>query len=75
MSLEWAAGGSGFIVSSSFMLGGQVYYVDLEGQMELICTQKTSWRRSPWCYPSPNGRFLAMSGWTGDGNVWLLENF
>ena len=29
----------------------------------------------PWGVPSPDGRHLAMLGWTRNSNVWMLEGF
>jgi hypothetical protein len=28
-----------------------------------------------YAIPSPDGRHLAISNWTFDGNIWMMENF
>ena len=74
-SVWWASNGDGFIVASYFLSGNQVCYVDMEGRVDFIYAQKNPWHRTVDCVPSPDGRYLAMTRWIGDANVWLLENF
>jgi hypothetical protein len=68
-----------------------VYVCDMQGRMVALWQQKGtvaaaaaggSWHGYPlWlridtrAIPSPDGRYLALLGWTEDRNLWMLENF
>ena len=74
--LSWAADGRGMFVSPTAGQGATVLYVDLEGRAQVIWKQKSGYAGvSDIRVPSPNGRYLALLGYTLDRNVWLLENF
>jgi hypothetical protein len=72
-SLDWAADGRGFYASSLSPRAATLLYIDLEGQASPMWEQRGSlWT---WGVPSPDGRHLAILGYTMDSNVWMLENF
>ena len=73
-NLEWAADGRGLFVSSYTQRGSVLLHVDLEGNARALWQQKRS-HHPIWVVPSPDGRHVAMSGRSGNHNVWVIENF
>jgi Tol biopolymer transport system component/tRNA A-37 threonylcarbamoyl transferase component Bud32 len=77
MSLCWAADGKGLLVG----VGGYsvssptLLQVDLQGHAEVLWQQKVLGTLGTSGVPSPDGRHLALLGFTADNNVWMLENF
>jgi len=75
-AVDWAADGKALFVSSILSSGGSaLLYVDLEGRANVVWQQKLTIRALTWGTLSPNGRYLALVGYTVDINVWMLENF
>ena len=70
---DWAPDGEGFYVGSSSPRSGTLLYIDLNGHASALWEQKGSFQT--WGVPSPDGRHLAIMGYTVDSNVWMLENF
>ena len=70
--LVWANDGRGFYIGSS---DGALLFVDLDGSADVLWKRETLWGWGHAGIPSPDGRHLAMSGWTIDSNIWMLENF
>jgi len=71
--VSWAPDGQGLFVCA-FKTDPMLIYVDLKGRTEVTST----WRQMvprPGVVPSPDGRYLAVEGGTGDRSVWMLENF
>lgn len=50
-------------------------YVDLEGRANVLWQEGFACRDWTWGVPSPDGRHLALVGYTVDSNVWILKNF
>jgi hypothetical protein len=57
-------------------------YVDLRGNARLVREQNGGINPTMsagffgrWGVPSPDGRHLAMLGWTRNSNVWMMEGF
>ncbi len=73
-SLDWATDGRGFFVGSG-PPGGVLLFVDMNGHTEVLWKRETLWDFGPRGLPSPDGRHLAILGWTMDSNIWMLENF
>jgi len=74
MSLDWAADGKGFFISSN--LTGRldtVLYVDLAGNATPLWQVKNS--QAAWAIPSHNGKYVAIPAPTTECNVWMVENF
>ncbi len=87
-SVNWAADGEGFWVSSAANAGSALLHVDLQGNSRVLWEQKGSiapWNvplthrlggpSAPWAVPSPDGRHLAIYRWDLSANMWLVENF
>jgi Tol biopolymer transport system component/DNA-binding winged helix-turn-helix (wHTH) protein len=72
-TLAWAADGNGLIVSSFVERGSVLLSVDLQGNASLLWEDKGG--VSTYAVPSPDGRHLAMQGFTEDANLWMMENF
>lgn len=69
LTLNWAADGNGWFVSTSSSPGTELLYVDTRGR-------STPLRRmigTTWAIPSPDGRKLAFVDENMDSNVWLLH--
>jgi serine/threonine protein kinase/Tol biopolymer transport system component len=74
--LSWAKDGKGLYVSRLPTTSGSLLlYVDLEGRAEVLWGQRLPGGWGTRGFPSPDGRHLALAGYTVDNNVWLLENF
>ena len=72
-SVSWAPDGRGLFVCT-YRADPTLLYVDLRGSTQVL---RTWWRAVPQrgVVPSPDGRYLAVEGGTGDRSVWMLENF
>ena len=73
-SLTWANDGRGFFVGT-IPPEGMLLFVGLDGRTDVLWKRETRWGPGPLGLPSPDGRHLAMLGWTIDSNIWMLENF
>ena len=71
--LDWAADGKGIFVSTDRPEGSALLHVDLGGKARVMWEQRAS--HGILGIPSPDGRKLAISGLTGSGNYWMLQNF
>jgi eukaryotic-like serine/threonine-protein kinase len=74
LSLDWAADGKGFFISSSPT--GQIstlLYVDLAGNAHSLWQVKTF--QANWGIPSRDGKYVAIAAPTTECNVWMVENF
>jgi eukaryotic-like serine/threonine-protein kinase len=84
-SVDWAADGSGLFVSSVREGGSALLRLDLKGSGQLLwayqgtvepgITAFVGGPLAPWAVPSPDGRHLAICGWSLNANIWLMENF
>jgi serine/threonine protein kinase len=74
MSVDWAADGKGFFVSSN-PTGrlATLLYVDLTGNATAL--QKVKNFSASWAIPSHNGKYVAIPAPTTECNVWMVENF
>jgi serine/threonine protein kinase len=74
MSLDWAADGKGFFISSN-PTGrlDTVLYVDLDGKATPLWQVKNF--QAAWAIPSRNGKYVAMPAPTTECNAWIVENF
>jgi eukaryotic-like serine/threonine-protein kinase len=70
---DWAPDGKGFYVSSQSPRGATLLYVDLNGHATAVWEQKGSFRTCG--IASPDGRHLAILGYTVGSSVWMLEGF
>jgi eukaryotic-like serine/threonine-protein kinase len=71
--VDWSADGNALFVSSQTPQDTTLLRVDLRGEPRAL------WHRNYFMetkgIPSPDGRHLAVAGWTTDSNVWMIENF
>jgi serine/threonine protein kinase/Tol biopolymer transport system component len=74
-AIGWAPDSKGLFVSRYPSSGTMLLYVNLEGRASVLWEQKLTGRYWTWGTPSPNGRYVALLGWSEDSNVWMLENF
>jgi serine/threonine protein kinase len=87
-SVDWAADGRGFFVSSLRTRSSTLLHVDLQGNARLLWEQKGSispagrpWDQplggpsASWAVPSPDGRHLAIYDWKLSANMWMMENY
>jgi eukaryotic-like serine/threonine-protein kinase len=73
-SLDWAANGKGFFVSSN-PTGrlSTLLYVDLMGNAHPLWQVKNF--QATWAIPSHNGKYVAIPAPTIGSNVWMAEHF
>jgi DNA-binding winged helix-turn-helix (wHTH) protein/Tol biopolymer transport system component len=68
-SIDWAAHGEGWYVSSRSADGAVLLYIDIEGRARVLRSQTGSF--GTWGIPSPDGEHLAFLEWTiAATNVW-----
>ena len=85
LSVNWASEGTGIFTSSQKKNGSVLLRVSLDGDAQVLWEQNGSiapWNRpfsggdsTPFGVPSPDGRHLAIYGWTISSNMWMMENF
>jgi VCBS repeat-containing protein len=72
-SVVWAQSGKGLLVSSRIPRSSVLLHVDLAGNSRLL------WKKDggigTFGIQSPDGRHLAMLGWTLNSNIWEMEKF
>jgi hypothetical protein len=74
---DWAADGKGFYASGRANGDSVLLYIDLNGNASVL------WRwpgeeeglSDVYALPWPDGRHLAIFGWTSNSNMWMMENF
>ncbi len=71
-SMDWAADGKGFYVSSQSASSSTLLYINLVGQARILREQLGNFQT--WGIPSPNGKHLAFLEWSSASNVWMIEN-
>jgi len=74
MSLSWAADGKGLFVVSGNRQERALLHVDLQGNAHFLWENPGAYGEAT-AVASPDGRHLAMEGWTLDSNMWTMENF
>jgi len=72
-SLDWAADARGMFASSPTSQGSVLLYIDLQGDTHVLWEQRG--HMATYAVPSPDGRRVAISGWSGNSNLWMMENF
>jgi eukaryotic-like serine/threonine-protein kinase len=73
ISMDWAVDGKGIFTSALVQRGSILLYVDLNGNAYPIWEQNGS--QGTWASPAPDGRHVAVSGFTSMANLWMAENF
>ncbi|MBV9623865.1 MAG: protein kinase [Acidobacteria bacterium] len=70
----WAADGRSLYFSSPTPRGAALLRTDLAGNIQVL-RQESAGVHQTSGIPSPDGRHLAMLGWSINGNIWIVENF
>jgi hypothetical protein len=73
-TLDWAADSKG-LFACSLQRASTLLYVDLFGNARSLWAPKASLSLATRAVPSPDGRHLAMIGFTLNTNMWMMENF
>jgi serine/threonine protein kinase len=73
-SVDWSADGNALFVSSQTRQDTTLLRVDLRGEASALWQQKLNFLGTKGIQ-SPDRRHLAVTGWTTDSNVWMIENF
>jgi Tol biopolymer transport system component len=73
-SLSWTADGKGLFVFASNRQERTLLHVDLHGNAHFLWDNPGSYGEAT-TVASPDGRHLAMFGWTQNSNIWMIENF
>jgi eukaryotic-like serine/threonine-protein kinase len=70
-SMDWAADGSGWYISTRSAKSEDLLYVDLHGNYRVIRESTDGFET--WGVPSPDGKHLAVLEWTVSGNIFILD--
>jgi DNA-binding winged helix-turn-helix (wHTH) protein/Tol biopolymer transport system component len=74
-SLDWAADGGSVLIGSVKPRGTSVILnVDVEGRARVLLESDPQ-SQFMFAIPSPDGRYVALNVFTGENNVWMVENF
>jgi Tol biopolymer transport system component len=75
-SIEWSADGKGLYCGSTSTQGGTLLYVDLKGNVQVLWHSREL-DGGPFIagVPSPDGRYLALTGAIHHSTVWMVEGF
>lgn len=71
--INWAADGKALFVSRPTHRGFELLRVDLSGKSEVLWKQKGGLGIS--ALASPDGKHLAIRGWSVTSNFWTMKNF
>jgi Tol biopolymer transport system component len=74
LAMTWAADGKGLLVVAGVGTGKVVLHVDLQGNAHSLWENVGAFGET-LPSPSPDGHHVALSGWTMDSNMWVMENF
>ena len=69
----WSNDATGMYVSTPVQDGCALVRVSLKGRVQVVWEQRGG--LSTAAIPSPDGRHLAMLGWTLSSNAWMMQNF
>jgi Tol biopolymer transport system component len=73
VNIDWAPDGKGLFTSGRLQGSSVLLFVDLKGNARTLWEQRGS--LGTWGVSSPDGRHLALSGWTVNANLWMMQNF
>jgi eukaryotic-like serine/threonine-protein kinase len=72
LSIDWAADGASWFVGTRTATGCSLLKVHQNGRAQVLLNMRGRNMRS-FAIPSPNGRRLAILGWTISRNVWMVD--
>jgi DNA-binding winged helix-turn-helix (wHTH) protein/Tol biopolymer transport system component len=74
--IGWTADGASVLVGSWTSSGTSVILeVDMEGNARVLLEGDSRTQVFAWVIPSPDGRYAALNEFTGENNVWMVEDF
>ena len=73
-SVDWSADGNALFVSSNNPQDTTLLRIDLDGDAHALWHQWLNFLGTKGIQ-SPDGRHLAVAGFTTDSNAWMIENF
>jgi len=79
--VNWAVDGKGLFLSAVRQGSSVLLHVDVQGKANILWEQpgeqegEQEGQLDTYALPSPDGRHLAMLGWTLNSNMWLMEGF
>jgi Tol biopolymer transport system component len=71
--LDWSADGKAVLVSRPTRRGFELIRLDLNGNSQVLWEEKGGLGTS--ALPSPDGKHLAIRGWSVTSNFWTMTNF
>jgi serine/threonine protein kinase len=74
LTFAWAADGRGLFVVAAIKGGRVALHMDFQGNAQQLW-ENTGGSGETLAVPSPDGRHLAINGWTTSGNMWMMRNF
>lgn len=76
-TVNWAVDGKGLFLSAVRQGSSVLLHVDLQGKANILWEQpgEQEGQLDTYALPSPDGRHLAILGWTLNSNMWLMEGF
>jgi Tol biopolymer transport system component len=72
-NVDWTADGKALLASSPTQRGHALLRVDFQGNAQLLWEQQQD--LETYAVPSPDGRHLAIMGWSLNSNIWSMEDF
>jgi Tol biopolymer transport system component len=69
--LDWGADGKGIFTSAIVQKGSILLWIDLNGNAYPLWEQRGG--QASYAVPAPDGRHLALGGWTAASNIWTME--
>jgi DNA-binding winged helix-turn-helix (wHTH) protein/Tol biopolymer transport system component len=74
--IGWTADSADVLVGSWTPSGVSVILeVDMEGNAQVLLEGDSRTQVFAWAIPSPDGRYAALNSFTGENNVWMVEDF
>ena len=71
--VDWTADGKALLVSRPTRRGFELLRVDVNGKSHILWEQRGGLGTS--ALPSPDGKHLAIRGWSINSNLWLMQDF
>jgi Tol biopolymer transport system component len=71
--VDWTADGKALLVSRPTRRGFELLRLDVNGKSHILWEQRGGLGTS--ALPSPDGKHLAIRGWSINSNLWLMQDF
>lgn len=73
LAVLWDAAGNGFYITAGVQNGMEVLHINQRGDASSLW-ENLGATGETLAIPSPDGRRLALNGWTTSSNIWILED-